>query len=102
MLTRQSTRIRIEDAPDTESSSGAREMPVRKMQKTAATFRKKVQGDRKGKGRAELYYCLTQMPVDILLSICSELEPVLFLSRVSKGFHDFLWLKTTAHVWRLV
>jgi len=119
MSTRQSTRIiaRTEAALSKQSQADCAtpeklQQPAsstsRKRQKIATASRKSdvaqaIQNE-KGKSRAEYQYCLTQMPLDILLGIFSELKPIDLhhLLRVSRDFHDFLWLNTTTHVWRAV
>jgi len=113
MSTRQSTRIiaRTEaaSAKQPQATSTALEnlqQHARKRQKITASRKGDVavQSVRKGKRRAEYQFCLTQMPLDILLGIFSVLEPIDLnnLLRVSKVFHDFLWLNTTTHVWHAV
>ena len=54
-----------------------------------------------GKGELE---CLKEMPVDIILEIFGNLDPIdlLHLSRISKGLRDMLTSSNAIYLWHLV
>jgi len=115
MSTRKSTRLtaKVAAAASTPAMPPKPQQQPRKRQKTANSVEivKKDDGDvvekmkqSRVKGKRGHLQFVTEMPVDILLEIFSNLEPIdlLHLSRASKSLRNLLTSNNTAYIWKLV
>ena len=107
---RKSSRIlsRVEAAPSIHDSE--KPVQLRKKQKVSRTSRENnapVQDQtnyKRVKGKRGHLKMITEMPMDILLEIFCQLEPIdlLHLSRASKSLRGILVAKDIVHIWKTV
>ena len=113
MSTRKSARLtaKVEATASTPAKPSAKpQQQPRKRQKTANAVEVVKQDDRdivkqsRVKGKRGHLRFVTEMPVDILLEIFSNLEPIdlLHLSRASRSLRNLLTSNNTAYIWKLV
>ena len=112
MPTRKSTRLTTKVASTPAKPAKPQQRP-RKRQKTTNSVEIVKEDDRdvvekmkqsRVKGKRGHLQFVTEMPVDVLLEIFSNLEPIdlLHISRASKSLRNLLTSNNTAYIWKLV
>jgi len=105
MPTRKSARLTATKAAAATSTPVKHSEPKqrqRKRRKTANSVASSKKDDREQiRGHPQF---LTETPLDVLLEVFSNLEPIdlLHLSRASKSLRNFLTSNNTAYIWKLV